>query len=157
MASMNSRTRASAGVARHHGEAQVAAPGAAAARRTPRLRRDQGQPREEEGEVLPLSPDPSPSRHAAGRELLEEFRRRLSVEECEIADDRAKGNEWNAIAAETEVPRTPDASNWPAPWTGSHANSGSTMAWKLEAITVLSTSRYEGRVPKSYAVRRGHA
>jgi RNA polymerase sigma factor (sigma-70 family) len=41
----------------------------------------------------------SPSRMVAGRELLEEFRRRLSVEERELADLRAQGCEWPEIAA----------------------------------------------------------
>src|SRR5262249_33629880 len=37
---------------------------------------------------------PSPSRQIAGRELLEEFRRRLSEEERRLADLRAQGCEW---------------------------------------------------------------
>jgi RNA polymerase sigma-70 factor (ECF subfamily) len=41
---------------------------------------------------------PSPSRLVAGRELLEEFRRRLSVEERLLADLRAQGCEWAEIA-----------------------------------------------------------
>jgi RNA polymerase sigma-70 factor (ECF subfamily) len=63
------------------------------------IRRDQAQTHDDQAEAVPLSPDLSPSRHAAGRELLEEFRRRLSPEECEVADHRARGNEWAAIAA----------------------------------------------------------
>ncbi|MBI3407934.1 MAG: RNA polymerase subunit sigma-24 [Planctomycetes bacterium] len=43
---------------------------------------------------------PSPSRHAAGRELLVEFRKRLSSEEMELADLRAQGREWADIGAE---------------------------------------------------------
>jgi RNA polymerase sigma factor (sigma-70 family) len=42
---------------------------------------------------------PSPSRLVAGRELLEEFRRRLSEEERRLADLRAQGCEWAEIAA----------------------------------------------------------
>ena len=42
---------------------------------------------------------PSPSRLVAGRELLEEFHRRLSAEERELADLRAEGCEWPEIAA----------------------------------------------------------
>ena len=71
------------------------------------IRRDQAQTHDDVAEAVPLSPDPSPSRHAAGRELLDEFRRRLSAEECEVADHRARGNEWAAIAA--EMGGTPDA------------------------------------------------
>jgi RNA polymerase sigma-70 factor (ECF subfamily) len=44
-------------------------------------------------------PQPSPSRMVAGRELLEEFRRRLSEEERALADLRAQGCEWPEIAA----------------------------------------------------------
>jgi RNA polymerase sigma-70 factor (ECF subfamily) len=44
-------------------------------------------------------PQPSPSRMVAGRELLEEFRRRLSQEERALADLRAQGCEWSEIAA----------------------------------------------------------
>jgi RNA polymerase sigma-70 factor (ECF subfamily) len=42
---------------------------------------------------------PSPSRLVAGRELLEEFRRRLSEDERRLADLRAQGCEWAEIAA----------------------------------------------------------
>jgi RNA polymerase sigma-70 factor (ECF subfamily) len=41
---------------------------------------------------------PSPSRLVAGRDLLEELRRRLSGEERELADLRAQGCEWAEIA-----------------------------------------------------------
>src|SRR5262249_42410169 len=44
--------------------------------------------------------EPSPSRVASGRELLAEFRRRLSVEERRLADFRAEGRGWAEIAAE---------------------------------------------------------
>jgi len=43
---------------------------------------------------------PSPSRVASGRELLVEFRRRLSVEERHLADLRAAGRGWAEIGAE---------------------------------------------------------
>jgi RNA polymerase sigma-70 factor (ECF subfamily) len=46
------------------------------------------------------APDPSPSQQVAGRELLAEFRRRLTDEERRIADKRAAGLNWNQIAAE---------------------------------------------------------
>jgi RNA polymerase sigma-70 factor (ECF subfamily) len=40
----------------------------------------------------------SPSRLVAGRELLEEFRRRLTDEERQLADLRAEGYKWAEIA-----------------------------------------------------------
>jgi RNA polymerase sigma-70 factor (ECF subfamily) len=43
---------------------------------------------------------PSPSRVACGRELLAEFRRRLSAEERRLADLRAEGRGWAELAAE---------------------------------------------------------
>jgi RNA polymerase sigma factor (sigma-70 family) len=43
---------------------------------------------------------PSPSQQAAGRELLVEFRKRLSPEEGELAELRAQGREWADIAQE---------------------------------------------------------
>jgi RNA polymerase sigma-70 factor (ECF subfamily) len=42
----------------------------------------------------------SPSQIAAGKELLAEFRNRLSEEERQLADRRAEGRDWAAIAAE---------------------------------------------------------
>jgi RNA polymerase sigma-70 factor (ECF subfamily) len=42
----------------------------------------------------------SPSQVVAGRELLAEFRRRLSPEERDLAELRADGREWADIAAE---------------------------------------------------------
>jgi RNA polymerase sigma factor (sigma-70 family) len=47
----------------------------------------------------PIAAGPSPSRLFAGRELLDEFRRRLSEEERSLADMRAQGYEWAEIAA----------------------------------------------------------
>jgi RNA polymerase sigma factor (sigma-70 family) len=46
------------------------------------------------------SRDQSPSRLASGRELLQKFRALLSEEERKIADLRAKGSDWNSVAAE---------------------------------------------------------
>jgi RNA polymerase sigma-70 factor (ECF subfamily) len=48
-----------------------------------------------------------PSRVAAGRDLLEEVRRRLSLEERQIADLRAQERSWPEIAA--ELGGTPEA------------------------------------------------
>jgi RNA polymerase sigma-70 factor (ECF subfamily) len=42
---------------------------------------------------------PSPSRIVAGKELLDEFRRRLSPEERRLADLRSQGQGWDEIAA----------------------------------------------------------
>jgi RNA polymerase sigma-70 factor (ECF subfamily) len=53
----------------------------------------------EEAGNLPTS-DPSPSELVAGQELLDEFRRRLSPEERQLAELRAQGREWAQIAAE---------------------------------------------------------
>jgi RNA polymerase sigma-70 factor (ECF subfamily) len=51
----------------------------------------------EEMEVAGLVPPPD--RLVADQELLEEFRRRLSPEEQQLADLRAQGQDWAAIAA----------------------------------------------------------
>ena len=56
--------------------------------------------------VLVAAGGPTPSEHSAGRELLEEVRRRLSAEERRIADRRAGGDDWPTIAA--ELGGTPD-------------------------------------------------
>jgi RNA polymerase sigma-70 factor (ECF subfamily) len=42
----------------------------------------------------------TPSRLASGRELLQKFRESLSEEERQIADLRAKGYDWAAVAAQ---------------------------------------------------------
>jgi RNA polymerase sigma factor (sigma-70 family) len=47
-----------------------------------------------------IAGDASPSQQVAGEELLREFRRRLSAEERHLAEQRACGREWSAIAAE---------------------------------------------------------
>jgi RNA polymerase sigma factor (sigma-70 family) len=52
------------------------------------------------GETELLASDPSPSRLAIGRELLADFRNRLSIEERQMADLRSAGSEWAQIAAE---------------------------------------------------------
>jgi RNA polymerase sigma factor (sigma-70 family) len=52
------------------------------------------------GDAEPLEAGASPSRVASGRELLAELRRRLTAEERRLADLRAEGHEWAAIAAE---------------------------------------------------------
>lgn len=49
----------------------------------------------------------TPSQWAAGKELLSEFRRRLTAEERRLAELRADGQDWAAVAA--EVGGTPDA------------------------------------------------
>jgi RNA polymerase sigma-70 factor (ECF subfamily) len=54
----------------------------------------------------PADPAPTPGEWCAGQELLQEFRRRLSDEERQIADRRAAGQDWAAIAA--ELGGTPD-------------------------------------------------
>jgi RNA polymerase sigma-70 factor (ECF subfamily) len=53
-----------------------------------------------EGELLATDPNPSPSRLAIGRELLDAFQSRLSAEERRMADLRSAGREWAEIAAE---------------------------------------------------------
>ncbi len=52
-------------------------------------------------------PDATPSQYAAAQELLEETRRRLSLEERRLLDLRQQGWEWNEIAA--EVGGSPEA------------------------------------------------
>jgi RNA polymerase sigma-70 factor (ECF subfamily) len=48
----------------------------------------------------PAGTDPSPSRVAAGKELLGEFRQRLTDEERRLAELRTQGRAWDEIAAE---------------------------------------------------------
>jgi RNA polymerase sigma factor (sigma-70 family) len=52
------------------------------------------------GSIQVTSVEPSPSRLAIGREMLEAFRKRLSTEERTMADLRAQGWEWPQIAQE---------------------------------------------------------
>jgi RNA polymerase sigma-70 factor (ECF subfamily) len=51
-------------------------------------------------EIDPVGDEPCPSRVAAGRDLLAEVRRRLSEDEQRLAERRAAGQEWAAIAAD---------------------------------------------------------
>ncbi len=53
-----------------------------------------------EGEGNLLATDPSPSRLAIGRELLDAFQSRLSAEERRMADLRSAGHEWAEIASD---------------------------------------------------------
>jgi DNA-directed RNA polymerase specialized sigma24 family protein len=48
----------------------------------------------------PAGADPTPSRFAANRDLLEAVRARLSPEELQLAERRAQGMEWGPIAVE---------------------------------------------------------
>jgi len=67
-------------------------------------RLEPGDPEHWEGR---LAAGPSPSRLVAGRELLDEFRRRLNDEERQLADLRGQGYEWAEIA--TRLGGTPGA------------------------------------------------
>ena len=58
------------------------------------------------------APDASPSEQVAGAELLQEFRRRLSAEERQLAEKRAAGVGWNEIAAERGESPTPLTLGW---------------------------------------------
>jgi RNA polymerase sigma-70 factor (ECF subfamily) len=58
-------------------------------------------------DALPVTrTGPSPSRVAAGRELLQEVRRRLSEEERWVADLHAQGHDWASVAQ--QLGGTPD-------------------------------------------------
>jgi RNA polymerase sigma-70 factor (ECF subfamily) len=63
-------------------------------------RRDNGRNEAMAEEWEAPAAGPTPSRIAVGRELLHEFRRRLSDDERALADRRAKGLQWAEIAAE---------------------------------------------------------
>jgi RNA polymerase sigma factor (sigma-70 family) len=54
-----------------------------------------------------VDPAPEPSRLVMGRDLLEQFHRRLEPDERALSDRRANGSTWNEIAA--EVGSTPEA------------------------------------------------
>ena len=69
------------------------------ARKQRTLRRDLRRDVNLEGAEL-LATDPSPSRLAIGRELLDAFRSRLSAEELRMADLRSSGRDWAEIAAD---------------------------------------------------------
>jgi RNA polymerase sigma-70 factor (ECF subfamily) len=49
------------------------------------------------------SPGESPSQVVAGKEMIQEFRNRLTEEERHVADQRALGREWADIAADLGV------------------------------------------------------
>jgi RNA polymerase sigma-70 factor (ECF subfamily) len=70
-------------------------------------RRERPSPNTEEALAGTVTPGPSPSQHAAWRDLLREVRSRLSAEEQELADRRGNRQEWAAIAA--ELGGNPDA------------------------------------------------
>jgi RNA polymerase sigma factor (sigma-70 family) len=73
---------------------------ASQARRPQVVRREPGPGlgvSEEEG---PFAPGPSPSQHAAWRDLLQEVRNRLSEEERQLVERRTRDQEWAQIAAE---------------------------------------------------------
>ena len=73
--------------------------------------------------------DETPSRLASGRELLQKFRDLLLDEERRIADLRARGSDWAAVAAELGERPTGAASNSPGRSLGSSTNWGSTRFW----------------------------
>jgi RNA polymerase sigma-70 factor (ECF subfamily) len=73
---------------------------ASEARRQNRQKRDQRRAAGgDEGLAAVPAADPSPSRMAAGRELIDQVRARLSPEERELADLRAEGLSWEEVAA----------------------------------------------------------
>jgi RNA polymerase sigma-70 factor (ECF subfamily) len=73
---------------------------ASAARAQYRQRRD-GRRTAADGEAVERAagPSPTPSREVAGRELLQQFRARLTAEERAIAELRADGVAWADVAA----------------------------------------------------------
>jgi RNA polymerase sigma-70 factor (ECF subfamily) len=58
-------------------------------------------------ELQTVANDPSPSQFAASRELLDQFRQRLTAEERQLADLRGEGYPWAEIA--TRLGGTPKA------------------------------------------------
>jgi RNA polymerase sigma-70 factor (ECF subfamily) len=60
-----------------------------------------------EGVPFVAAGDPSPSRIAIGREMLDAFRGKLTAEERQLADLRSQGCDWDEIAR--ELGRTPQA------------------------------------------------
>jgi RNA polymerase sigma-70 factor (ECF subfamily) len=56
--------------------------------------------RQEAADEALIDPSPGPSLVAANRDLLDQFRNRLSEEERRLADRRARGHTWTEIAAE---------------------------------------------------------
>jgi RNA polymerase sigma-70 factor (ECF subfamily) len=67
---------------------------AGAARRD--FRREEGTPEMRQC----AAKEPTPSQEVSARELLQEFRRRLSPEERQLAEERAAGRDWAQIAAD---------------------------------------------------------
>ena len=59
-----------------------------------------GGGRRPDGDVEQPDPSPDPLRVVTGRELLQQFRSRLSEQERWLADQRALGRSWPDIAAE---------------------------------------------------------
>ncbi len=57
-------------------------------------------------EIDPVGAEPTPSRVVEGRELLQEVRKRLTPEECQIADLRGQGCSWTEVVA--KLGGTPD-------------------------------------------------
>jgi RNA polymerase sigma-70 factor (ECF subfamily) len=81
---------------------------AAQVRRHRTQRRDHRRTQAIHPEVFePPASDPTPSRLVAGEELLLEFRKRFSQEERQMAELRAQGQEWAAIAR--QIGGTPQA------------------------------------------------
>jgi RNA polymerase sigma-70 factor (ECF subfamily) len=78
------------------------------ARRAEVTRRDrQGQGMVAQAMRAVVDPAPEPGRLVMGRDLLEQFHRRLEPDERALSDRRANGSTWNEIAA--EVGSTPEA------------------------------------------------
>src|SRR5205085_3915657 len=74
---------------------------ALAARRQHRQRRDVRRHADAAADALDRVADdhPSPSRHVAGKELLQRFRQGLTEEERQLADLRGEGLAWADVAA----------------------------------------------------------
>jgi DNA-directed RNA polymerase specialized sigma24 family protein len=70
------------------------------ARRQQALRRDHRRVEADDRLDGVTDPAPTPGRIAAGRDLLQEVRRRLTADDRRLAEQRALGRDWNAIAAD---------------------------------------------------------
>src|SRR5438309_3311611 len=70
------------------------------ARKHYRQRRDSRRAASQEQLATVAAVGPGPSQLAAGRELLQQVRERLSKEERQLADLRGQGYEWTEIAAQ---------------------------------------------------------
>jgi RNA polymerase sigma-70 factor (ECF subfamily) len=77
------------------------------ARNAGAARRDYRRTRIVQNEDRFVASGPSPSEQVAAQELLQEFRKRLSEEERQLAEERALGRGWSEIAADHG--RKPDA------------------------------------------------